>query len=51
MEVLCVLFIIVTLAFDFVIFIEIEKILDNTFDLGHSISDVNRRLITKRRKK
>lgn len=50
MELLFVLFVIATLAFDFVLFTEIEKILDNTFELGSSIQKINRRLIKRRTK-
>lgn len=50
MEFIAFLFIIATLAFDVVIFMEIEKILDNTFENGNSIARLNRFIIKSNRK-
>lgn len=50
MEVLFVIFVIAAIAYDIVIFIEIEKLLDNSFELGHAVQRINRRLIRKGKK-
>lgn len=50
MEFICFIFMIATLAFDVVIFIEIEKILDNTFENGNALARINRFIIKSSRK-
>ena len=50
MEFIAFLFILATVAFDVVIFMEIEKILDNTFEIGNGISKINRYLFRLNRK-
>lgn len=49
MEVILALFVICNLAFDIVLFIEIEKILDNTLELGVCVRKTNRFLIRKKK--
>ena len=50
MEILLVIFIIVAIAYDVVIFIELEKLLENSCEIGKSIQRLNRRLIRKGKK-
>lgn len=49
MDILIAIFVIATLAFDIVIFIEIEHILDNTLELGVISRKTNRYLIRKKK--
>ena len=49
MEIIVSIFIIATLAFDIVIFIEVEHILDNTLELGVISRKMNRNLIRKKK--
>ena len=50
MEILIVIFIIAAIAFDVVIFIEMEKILDNSFELGNVLHRIDRKLIKRGRR-